>query len=733
MPKKTKKSKEDKLFDNILKVTRQFMLGRSFVPLTMKELMEKLTLPPQHKDIFKQALQTLVQRGEVTFSKNRYSLTRTKDDVLTGTIRMHPRGFGFVESDNQVLFPEDIFIPKHLTKNAVDGDKVEILINQDSISEKGPEGKVLSITQRGRTHIAGIIRNIDQQGQVIAYVPMLGLSQRVVVEPGPDRSLIVGDRIIMEVIDWGTKESETLCRYSHYLSHISDHRGDTQAAIEEYELRKDFPTSCIEEAQKFGSSVKIKDIKGREDFRDLECFTIDPDTAKDFDDALSLTKDRHGNYHLGVHIADVTHYVSPGSALDKEAELRANSTYFPGFCLPMLPKELSNNLCSLKPNVNRLTVSVMMIIDKNGDLKSYRIVRSVIKSKKRFTYKEAKKILDKTKESIHEKTLRTMEKLCHLLKRKRFERGSLDLSLSELIVIVDEDGLPTKTENVEYDITHQIVEEFMLKANEIVATHLSEAGKPLTYRVHETPPEENLKEFATMARAFGFDLPANPTQEELQSFFYKAIETPYGQHLSACYIKRMRMAIYSPENIGHYGLSLSHYCHFTSPIRRYADLIVHRVLLGEEISLDQIEKISNHCSTQERISAKAESSVILLKKLRLLDAIHKEEPWKEFEAVITQVRAWGLTLDILAFMFESFIHISEIGDDYFEFQERKMQLRGTSTNVIYRSGDTVTVRLVTIDFITLQNKWEIFSENEDLPSKQKKFRRPKKNKNRRGD
>lgn len=709
MTKKIKKSKEEKLFDNLLKVTRQYMTGRSFVPLFLSELMEKLTIPAQHKTIFKEVLNTLIKNGDVELSKSRYHWKEDRSEIVSGIIRMHHRGFGFVETDDQNASKEDVFIPKHLTANAVDGDHVEIIINHESISEKGPEGRVVNITKRGRTHIAGIIRDFDKHGDIIAYVPILGLSQRVVVDPAGNKSLVIGDRIIMEVIDWGTKETETCARFTQFLSHISDHQGDTKAAIEAFSLRSEFPHNAIEEAHQFGKTVPASEIKKREDLRGLECITIDPDTAKDFDDALSLTKDRKGNYHLGVHIADVTHYVRPGSALDDEARKRCNSTYFPDYCLPMLPKELSNNLCSLKPRVNRLTVSVLMTIDKKGNLVNYRITRGVIKSQKRFTYKEAKLVLDQKKESPHYPMMQQMKELCHLLKEKRFERGSLDLSLPDLVVIVDAEGFPQRTEYVEYDITHQLVEEFMLKANEIIATDLSEKGKDLTYRVHDYPAEENIKDFVLLARSFGFEIPDAPTPEELQKFFDEATASPYGAHLASSYIRRMRMAVYSPENIGHYGLSLTHYCHFTSPIRRYADLIVHRILFDGDMPRAELENISNQCSDQERVSAKAETSVILLKKLRLLDAIHQHDPATEYDAVITQVKPWGITIEIPAIMLESFIHVSELGDEYFEYEERKMRFRGTSTGTVFRSGEDLKVMLRSVNFIILESKWDIVS------------------------
>lgn len=712
--KKSKKSevpvrsgKEERLFNNLLRITEQFMGGKSFMPLSKDELMQRLSLPPQHEDIFQDVLDQLVSQNLIEFVQERYIWKPSRADVMTGTIKMHARGFGFVLPDNPALYPQDVFIPKHLTKNAVEGDVVEVAINQESFSDKGPEGKVIAILSRARTHMAGIIRAIDKYDQAIAHVPLLGTQQRVVVQPSEEHQLKVGDRIVMEVVDWGSKETETLCKFSHYLGHISDPSCDIYAAIEEFELRADFPSHAVEEAESLGKHVSQKDIKEREDLRDLTTVTIDPDTAKDFDDAISLTRDRQGNYHLGVHIADVSHYVRPNSAIDVEARERCNSTYFPSFCLPMLPSALSENLCSLKPNVNRLTVSVLMRFDRNGTMLDHRITRSVIKSAKRFTYKEAKKVLDGEKTNPHAPLLALMVELCTLLKRKRYERGSLEFAIPELVVMIDEKGMPYKTDYITYDVTHQMVEEFMLKANETVALDLTQQQKNLTFRIHDEPAEENLRDFAVLAAAFGFKIPDRPTPQDLQKLFEEAGKTAYATYLASCYIRRMRLAAYSAENIGHYGLSLTHYCHFTSPIRRYVDLVVHRILFGESDDFEYLQKVSQKCSEQERISAKAESSVVGLKKLRLLSAMHAENPYKEYEAIITRVKNFGIYFEIIELLLEGFIHISELEEDYFVFEEEKMRLRGTRKGSIYSPGNRLTVMLQDVNFISQETKWYV--------------------------
>lgn len=700
--------KDEKLFLNLLRIAEQFMAGKSFMPLTEEELMQRLSLPSQHQPIFHEVLDKLIELKLIENVNERYAWKKSRQDIITGLVRMHPRGFGFVQPHLPSIYEQDIFIPKHLTKNAVDGDIVEVIVNPE-ISEKGPEGKIITILERSRTHMAGIIHTVERD-QFIAFVPLLGMQQKVIVYPSEEHQLKVGDRIVMEVVDWGSKETETICRMTHYLGHISDPSCDIPAAIEEFELRYDFPTRVIEEAESLGKQVSRLDIQQREDLRELTTFTIDPDTAKDFDDALSLTQDKKGVYHLGVHIADVSHYVKPGTALDAEAQLRCNSTYFPNYCLPMLPGGLSENLCSLKANVNRLTVSVLMRIDSSGTLLDYRITRSVIKSVKRFTYREAKDVLDGKKKSQHADALVLMTELCKLLKLKRYQRGSIEFSLPELVILVDEKGVPYGTDYVTYDITHQMVEEFMLKANEIVAWDLNLKGKNLTYRIHDVPAEENLRDFSMLAAAFGFKLPDLPTPQDLQRLFEEAGETPYSNYLASNYIRRMRLAAYSPENIGHYGLSLEHYCHFTSPIRRYVDLVVHRILFGESDDFEYLQHVAQRCSEQERISAKAEMSVLMLKKLRLLNDYYQKDPYKEYEAIITRVKNFGIYFEIIDFLFEGFIHISELGEDYFIYEEDLMRLRGSRQGGLFAPGNRITVMLKEIDFIAQTTSWYIVGE-----------------------
>lgn len=629
-------------------------------------------------------------------------------EVITGILRAHPRGFGFVVPDHPGESPQDIFIPKHLTDNAVDGDHVEVEVKPDSTSEKGPEGKIVGVLKRGRTHLAGTVRHVSSKGVTFAHVPLLGAQKEVIIEStDEEKSLKVGDRIIMKVKEWGDENKATFCELSHYIGHISDPSVDNLAAIEEFDLGNLFSPQAIKEAKAFGKSVKTSDLKGRMDLTKAVSFTIDPTTAKDFDDALSLSKDKKGHYYLSVHIADVAHYVPCASALDKEASTRCNSTYFPGFCLPMLPEELSNQLCSLRPEVIRLTVSVLMEFDGHGTLLKHEIARSYIESAKRFTYEEAKEVLDGKLKSPFSSALKLMVELCLLLKKKRYERGSIDFSLPDLVIEVDKNGVPQGMKRVEYDITHQLVEEFMLKANEVVAGHLKEKGLPVLYRIHEEPSQENSEDFFALARSFGFALSAKPTQKEIQRLFEQAKTTPFSQQLSVAFIRSMKLASYSPENSGHFGLALEHYCHFTSPIRRYTDLVTQRLLFNAQDPGTPLEKIALKCSEQERVSFRAESAVKLLKKLRLLQGYLKADPQKEYKALVTKIKPFGLFFEMSELMLEGFLHISELENDYFIFDPERNILYGRGGGKKHFMGEEIKVKPLGADLILLESKWEL--------------------------
>jgi len=641
--------------------------------------------------------------------------------IIQGIIHIHSKGFGFVAPSDPDRFPEDVFIPKHLKKNAVDGDLVEIAIYTDKKSEKGPEGYVLSIVKRAKEHLVGIVWIINPKGNYVLYVQSLGTAKSAFVRKKKGQSYKIGDRLLLQVRDWGEENDPVLCEVSEKIGSIYETTTDVPAATKDFGIRSEFPQSLLKQVKKLPKKVPKEDLAGRLDLTYLETFTIDPTTAKDYDDALSLSKDDKG-YHLAVHIADVSHYVKEGTPLDEEAKLRSNSTYFPGECIPMLPEALSNHLCSLKEKELRLSISILVDFDLDGTVIRSQIEKAYIYSQKRFTYEEAKEVLDGKKQSPYLPTLKLMEELCLLLKKKRFERGSVDLALPEIVIQVDKKGKPTGFNIVEYDITHQLVEEFMLKANEIVAEYFVKRNEPSVFRIHEVPSTENLEDFYALARSLGFPLPDKPSQDDIQQLFTLAKKTPHVQRLSIAFIRSMKLAVYSHQNVGHYGLALENYCHFTSPIRRYSDLVVHR-LLFDKTTPPNLEEVSRSCSEKERISFKAEVSVILMKKLRLLASYQKEDPHRIYKGVISKVKPFGFFFEAEPLQLEGFMHISDLRDDYYEFNQKAQALVGQNSGKSYKMGDLHEFSLSEIDLITLECKWILLQDisKPQKPKKKKSF------------
>lgn len=714
--KKTSKASKKK-FDNLSKTLLQYISGKQYHPLKQADLFKKIDLPKELHPIGRDVITQFIKDEVITLKKGKIYGPQVEKQVVEGTISMHPRGFGFVSVENE---EKDIFIPRHLTAGAVQGDVVSVEINPKSRSEKGPEGRILEITKRSRTTLSGTIQRLEDDGFFLIYCPLLGEKREVLLDPPKGKRLKEGDRVILEIDEWGDDTEPTYTIFSKKLGHISDASIDNKAACNEFEIRTKFPKKVLEDAKKYGSTVTRKDSADRTDFTDMETITIDPTTAKDFDDALSIKKGRSGRYHLAVHIADVSHYVKEGSPLDEEAKLRANSTYLPGECIPMLPENLSNGLCSLRQGVKRLTVSVLMLLDKDGTLLDYEIKRGIIKSAKRFTYEEAKQVLDGKKKSKFSPSLKLMVSLCTLLKQKRFERGGIDLALPELSLKIGKDGMPTGYEIVEYDITHQLVEEFMLKANEIVAKHLTDEEKATIFRIHEAPTSADFETFYTLARVLGFPMPAKPSHEDIQKLFSLAKGTPHAYPLSVAFVRSMRLAYYSPENVGHYGLALEHYCHFTSPIRRYSDLMVHRQLFQKK-QIENLEQEATICSEKERASFRAESSTLKLKKLRLLK---EQDPETIYEGTVSKLKPFGLYFELHPFMLEGFIHISKLGSDFYEYDSKSERLVGRTSGKTFSSGQKITIKLIFVDLIIGECRW-VLEGGAEMSAPRKRRKRKK--------
>ena len=619
---------------------KKLLFKEDAVPLTLEELAHLSGVRKDQLPNLQNLLDRWITEGLIRRFKQRYAPNISAEDSFTAKLRIPPKGFGFVQiyEEKEKNFLE-LFVTKENLQGGCDGDIVKVVVIPSKFPDKGAEGRVVEILERGRSQLAGIVYLTNPS--VYIYAPALGTEKKIKVTGKAAANVKIGDHLLVKIKDW--EKDLITTEFMQVIGNIKNASQDGELAKLSYGIPIDFPKNALKETDSYSTTVSDEEIEARRDLRKWECVTIDPQTAKDFDDAITLTQNPDKSYLLGVHIADVSHYVTPDSALDKEATLRSNSTYLPSECIPMLPETLSNGLCSLKPNVNRLTISALMHISEHGDVLDYTIEKTVIRSKKRFSYEDAKEVLDGKVESPHKELLDRMVELCHKLKAKRRQRGSVDFALPELVIQLDKDKEPIGVTVIPYDITHQMIEEFMLKANEIVAIHLTQANKPVLYRIHEPPNRSVLKDFVVLCRSFGEKLPDDPAPSDLQAFFERIRGAPFFLQVSTAFIRTMKIAYYSPENSGHYGLSLDHYCHFTSPIRRYADLIIERSLFDQKISVDALPQIAMHCSERERISMRAEMYVKLLKKIRLLLKWTDVTPGP-FKAIITKMRPFGLFL-----------------------------------------------------------------------------------------
>ncbi|HRW58148.1 MAG TPA: VacB/RNase II family 3'-5' exoribonuclease [Chlamydiales bacterium] len=665
------------------------------MPISERKLLENLQLSETEVFFYKEALKNLKKQKKLEIYKGKISpITHSIiNKKFQGPISVHPRGFGFVAVSPKL----EVFIPFERLNTAIDGDLVEIEVLSES--PKGYEGIVDKVVKRSKKEYLGIIES-KKKGILDVYLPDLVDVPYITIKSSKYH---VGDRVVVSITDWDKKD-EIDGKIIDKIGSIKDPSKDLDAALLRFQLTDDFDEKIIEELKQFKQEILVSDHPDRVDLTDEEIITIDPKTAKDFDDALSLTIDSQGHYHLGVHIADVTYYVRKGSHLDKEAYKRANSTYFPTKCISMLPKELADNLCSLKPYINRLAASVFMEFDPSGNLVNRRISRSIIHSKKRFSYEDAYAVINSNDPSLpHYELLQNLKNLALLLNQKRKERGSIDFALDEKKVIVDDEGIPKKIITVQYDVSHQLVEEFMLKANETVATYLLSQNKQVIFRVHENPDIKDFKEFFSILRILNFKIPPKPTLDDLPKIFIQIKKSPYNEFLSILFIRNLKLAIYSDKNLGHYGLALENYAHFTSPIRRYSDLVLHR-LLFEKDPIEKLEEIAAHCSLRERKSFIAESSVVTLKKMRLLQ---EEKPSHKFKATITKIKPYAIFFDIDHYGLEGKIHVSEMDDDYYQYNPASMMMKGTKTGRKMMLGQKIDLLMVNIDLIQQEITWAL--------------------------
>ncbi|MFL6541879.1 MAG: ribonuclease R, partial [Chthoniobacterales bacterium] len=513
----------------------------------------------------------------------------------------------------------------------------------------------------------------------------------------------IGDKVVAKLLCWESRHVNPEGEIVEVLGPASAPGIDMLSIIRKYNLPTEFPRAVVAEAERIPEKVTAELSEGREDLRQQLIVTIDPDDARDFDDAIYVERLSGGGWQVGVHIADVAAYVQPGSALDREAFKRGNSVYLPDRVLPMLPERLSNGVCSLRPDVDRLTHSVFIDFAKDGRMKSCRFARTVIRSARRLTYREAFAILKAPPRDQVGERLHVAWELASTLRRRRFHAGSLDLDFPEVKVRLDEEGRPVRLERIENDESHQLIEELMLAANEAVARELKNRLVPAIYRVHENPDPDKLGEYRELVHSFGYEVGDLSNRAELQRLLASLRGKPEEQALKIGLLKSLKRARYTTQPLGHYGLSKNNYTHFTSPIRRYADLVVHRALaeLSERRKtrgdIGRLASVAEHISITERIAADAEIEAVNLKKMEFFERQMDSRDPQVFEAAVIDVRNYGLVVELPAAVISGVVHVSSLTDDFYVFNQAQRRFVGRQTRRRFSVGDKLRVYVSRVD------------------------------------
>ena len=686
------------------------MRERVHHPAGMRELLQLLKVPRDDRTSFKRHVKSLVASGELIHIRgHRFGLPE-KMDLYVGRLQTHPAGYGFVAPERPLDAGGDIYVSGPHLSDAMHGDRVVVRIER--IKEGGrAEGRVIRILERGGT---GIIGRYDRDNAGMGYV--VPFDRRVLMDifipPGHEGGASPGDMVSVEITRWPTSTRGAVGRVDDVLGDVNAPGVDTEIIIRKYGIPDAHSEEAVAEAVRLGAAVSDRDIRGRTDFRSVPTVTIDGEHARDFDDAITIEKLPNGHYWLGVHIADVSHYVHEGSALDREAFERATSVYFPERAVHMFPSELATGLCSLNPQVDRLVQSCLMEVDRHGEVVRYEMHDGVINSNERMTYTAVNGILtDRDPELLKQYRLlvpmfELMQELFVVLSEARRRRGSIDFDLHEAEVVIDEGGVVEAIIALHRNVAHRLIEEFMLLANETVASHLESSNAPSLYRIHEEPDVLKVSKFEDFISGFGFSLGAPLTSlrpRHFQKLLQRIEGKPEEKPIAFLMLRTMQKARYAPENLGHFGLAAPSYTHFTSPIRRYPDLVVHRALRAarhatlsaedREEQGEELPEVARHCSEMERRADDAERELLQWKKVKFM----ADKVGDEFQGYITGVAAFGLFIELVEHFVEGLVHVSTMADDYYRFVEGAHLLRGENTEKVYRLGDKVEVQVIRVN------------------------------------
>lgn len=701
-----------------------------YLPADASTLARLLKLRPRAEQGLGESLQKLEQSNKIARLRgNRFVLAR-EDGLLAGRIQFTVQGRAFLNPD--LADHPEIAIAADRTGTALPDDLVLVRIDSSqgdrrkaSASRTTLNGAVVEVLERRRTAFVGILKR--QRGTFFVSpddprvpcditVPALQKAGRT------SRNGRVGDKVVVELHEWKSPRNKAEGAIAEFLGRPGSQGVDMLGVLRQYALSTDFSPEVLDEARGFGSQVTEKDLKGRTDCRKDPVITIDPDDAKDFDDAFSLRQESSGEWRLRVHIADVSHYVKPGSALDKEAHSRGNSTYLVDRVIPMLPEELSNDLCSLKPDVDRLTKCVEFLLAENGRVLETRFFSAVIHSRKRFSYQEALAVLEGHAQGPHSEMVRESGRLAQMIRRRRFANGSLDLDFSETKIRLDDRGRIDRIDQVENDPSHQLIEEFMLLTNEAVAKELQRLQRAGLHRVHEKPDADRLRDYREVVRSHNVQCGDLEKPVEVRKLLQRLGDLAIGSALKIGFLKSLNRARYAMDPLGHYGLAKKQYSHFTSPIRRYADLVTHRALFRKRTSKDalhDLQAVAEHISTTERNSSDAERDSKTIKLHAHLAAQIASGKRQRYPAVVTEIRSFGVFLDVPELGLSGLAPLSILADDYYEFDAERKSVRGRRHGRTIRLGDDVEVRIAKVDSDKRRVDFEI------LPVKKRKKSDPR--------
>lgn len=675
-----------------------------YVPMKEKELSAFMQVSPEDREIFREALRVLLSEGKIQLTKQgRY--VKPDGNRPVGTFISHAKGFGFVEVEG---YEEDFYIPEDKTNGAFHMDRVQIAFLPGRRGQRR-EAEVVRILERGTKQLVGTYEQSQNFGFVIPDNGRIGTD--IFVPKERSRGAVTGHKVVVELTSYGDERHKPEGRVVEILGHINDPGVDIMSIVRGFELPVEFGEKVMNQANRTPETVSEADMAGRMDLRGLQMVTIDGEDAKDLDDAVSLWRDEAGLFHLGVHIADVTNYVQENSALDWEALERGTSVYLVDRVIPMLPHKLSNGICSLNQGVDRLALSCLMTIGEKGEVADYEIAETVIRVDRRMSYTSVKKILEDRDEAERKEyealvpMFEEMEELAALLRKKRHKRGSIDFDFAESKIILDEKGHPVEVRPYERNVATKIIEDFMLIANETVAQHFFWLETPFVYRTHEKPDPDKIRKLATFIRNFGYHIKQTGEEihpKELQKLLDKIADTDEETLISRLTLRSMKQAKYTVECTGHFGLACQYYCHFTSPIRRYPDLQIHRIIkeqlrgkLSEErISHyeEKLPEVAKHASKMERRAAEAERETDKLKKAEYME----ERIGEIYDGVISGITQWGIYVELQNTV-EGLIHVSALAGDYFYYDEEACEMVGRETGVAYKLGQRVTVQVKGVD------------------------------------